>query len=128
MVVLHRPGRRTDKGEIGVIGLRLIDEPLALGPSDRRQGSVFDGGGALPVTLEHRVHIELSHGFNGNRLKPLLGLSAGSRLPASLGAPFRVEALKVDVGVVDELHRFGKEGVARDVPDRTVHLVGDRPV
>jgi hypothetical protein len=45
------------------VGLGLLEEVLALGPGDGRQGSLLDGGGAIPEPSDHGVDVErVTHG------------------------------------------------------------------
>src|SRR5436190_8270626 len=52
----------------------------------------------------------------------------GDRSPFDLGATLGLEALQVDVGVVDVSHRSGDRAMAGVLADQPVHLVRDAAV
>ena len=61
MIVLDIPGCRRDQGEIGVVGLRLLDEKPSLLARDRGYRTILDRRGAVAIALEHCIDVELSH-------------------------------------------------------------------
>jgi len=64
--VLQRPVGVADDGEVLEVGLRLVEEPLPLGPGHRRERALLDGGGPVAEPPDHRVDVErVSHPRGG---------------------------------------------------------------
>lgn len=61
MCVVDFPRGVGNESEVGVVGLRLLDELLSFATGDRRKGSISDRCGSFLVSLEHCVNIELGH-------------------------------------------------------------------
>ena len=51
-----------DHGEVRVVTLRLLAEPLSFGPLDRRHPAVAHGLGPLAEAQDHLLRVEGRHG------------------------------------------------------------------